>query len=151
MRSCWIVSRRIGPVGTACRVVVGLGLLVLAWYDAKSGLLFWVLVLGALVFPLVMVAVVLVARRFVDGPIRFMGSRGLTLNCLVLVVLFTVPYTRGAAALFYGVSLLAAAALALPGCEATVLPNALLGRDDQIGCPVFSPIDAAERSRAARP
>ena len=142
------MTRRIGPIGTVCRIVVGLGLLALAWYEGRSGLLSWVLVLGAVVFPLAMVAVVLIARRFVEGPIRFMDSRGLMVNCGVLVVLFLIPYTRGAAALFYGVSLLIAAWLALPGCEATVISNLLLRRDDQIGCPVFSPVDAAERSFA---
>ena len=144
------MTRRIGPIGTACRVIVGIGLLAFAWYEATSGRLYWVLVLGAVVFPLAMVVIVLVARRLVDGPIRFMDSRGLVLNCALLVVLFTLPYTRGAAALFYGVSLLIAAGLALPGCEATIVPNLLLGRDDQIGCPVFSPVDAAERGRGAR-
>ena len=144
------MTRRIGPIGTGCRVVVGLGLLALAWYEVRSGLLLWVLVLGALVFPAMMVAIVLVARRLVEGPIRFMGAQGLTLNCGVLVVLFAIPYTRGAAALFYGVSLLVAAGLALPGCEATVLPNLALGRDDQIGCPVFSPVDEAERRLGAQ-
>lgn len=110
----------------------------------------WVLVLGAVVFPAMMVAIVLVARRLVEGPIRFMGAQGLALNCGVLVVLFVIPYTRGAAALFYGVSLLVAAGLAQPGCEATVLPNLVLGRDDQIGCPVFSPVDEAERRLGAQ-
>jgi hypothetical protein len=48
------------------------------------------------------------------------------------------------AALFYGATLLVAAWWGQLGCEATVLSNSILGRDDQIGCPVFSPIDEAE-------
>jgi hypothetical protein len=38
------------------------------------------------------------------------------------------------------------------GCEATVVSNLALGRDDQIGCPTFAPIDELEahlRRRAA--
>ena len=34
-----------------------------------------------------------------------------------------------------------------PGCEATVVSNLILGRDDQIGCPAFTPIDALEARR----
>ena len=36
-----------------------------------------------------------------------------------------------------------------PGCEITVISNAILQRDDQVGCPVFYPIDAAESSAIA--
>jgi hypothetical protein len=48
------------------------------------------------------------------------------------------------------VTLLVAAWRGQPGCEATVLSNLILRRDDQIGCPTFSPIDAAEARRAER-
>ena len=34
-----------------------------------------------------------------------------------------------------------------PGCEAIVLSNLILGRDDQIGCPAFTPVDALEALR----
>ena len=37
-----------------------------------------------------------------------------------------------------------------PGCESIVLSNWVLGRDDQIGCPIFTPIDEAEARVAAR-
>jgi hypothetical protein len=39
---------------------------------------------------------------------------------------------------------------AQPGCEATVLSNWILRRDDQIGCPCFTPIDEAEARLSAR-
>ena len=38
---------------------------------------------------------------------------------------------------------------AQPGCEATVLSNLILSRDDQIGCPAFTPIDALEARHPA--
>lgn len=144
-----MTSRRIGLIGTISRVAVGLGLLALALVEERGGHLTWGIqlheaVLGLVVFPSVMVAVVLIARRSSDGPIHFTGSVGLMVNCAVLVALFSIPYTRGAAALFYGASLLVAAWRGLPGCEATILPNLLFGRDDQIGCPIFSPVDVAE-------
>jgi hypothetical protein len=150
-----MLQRRIGPMGTTCRVVVGLGLIALAVIGDREGTLIFGLqlheaVLGLVVFPVVMVAIVLVARRSSGGPIRFTGPEGLLVNCVVIVALFSFSYTRGAAALFYGVSLLVAAWRGLPGCEATIFPNLLLGRDDQIGCPIFSPVDAAEARRAGR-
>jgi hypothetical protein len=135
-----MAQRRIGPVGTVSRVVVGLGLLVLALIQQSRGSLTWGIqlheaLLGLVLFPALMVAVVLAARRSSPGPIRFTGPEGLLLNCAVLTALFVTPYTRGAAALFYGTSLLLAAFRGLPGCEGTVLPNLFFGRDDQIGCP----------------
>jgi hypothetical protein len=39
---------------------------------------------------------------------------------------------------------------AQPGCEATVLSNWTLRRDDQIGCPTFAPIDEVDARLAAR-
>jgi hypothetical protein len=107
-------------------------------------------VLGLVIFPAAVLAAVLVARRTSCGPIRLTGSGGLLANCAALVALFSIPYTRGAAALFYGASLLIASWRGLPGCEVTVLPNLLLRRDDQIGCPIFSPVDAAEARLTAR-
>jgi len=49
--------------------------------------------------------------------------------------------------LFYGASMLLAAVRGDAGCEVLAVSNWLLGRDDQIGCLVFWPIDRAERRR----
>jgi hypothetical protein len=68
----------------------------------------------------------------------------------VIVALLANPYTGGAAALFYAATLLVAAGRGQPGCEVTVLPNWLLRRDDQVGCPLFAPLDAAEARRRPR-
>lgn len=46
-----------------------------------------------------------------------------------------------------GVSMLVAAARRSGGCEVTAVANAVLGRDDQAGCVLFGPIDAAEGDR----
>jgi hypothetical protein len=107
-------------------------------------------VLGLVVLPGLMLALSLVARRRGTGPIRFTGSAGTMLNCAVIVALLANPYTVGGTALFYGVTLIAAAWRAQPGCEATVISNWILRRDDQIGCPTFSPIDHAEARRVSR-
>ena len=84
------------------------------------------------------------------GPVRLTGSAGTTANCLVLIALGVNPYTAGGAALFYGATLLVAAWRGQPGCEGTVVSNVILGRDDQLGCPLFSPIDEAEARLKAR-
>jgi hypothetical protein len=143
--------RRIGPIGTGTRLLVGLGLLYLAFFDGTSwGITWYDLALGFGVLPGVTLATGLAARRRGSGPIRFTGSAGLTLNCLVIVALAVDPYTAGGAALFYGTALVVAAWRAQPGCEVTVLSNLILDRDDQIGCPAFSPIDEAERRMMQR-
>jgi hypothetical protein len=139
-------SRRIGPIGTASRALVGLGLLYLAgaaaglswdieWYDP---------VIGLVALPAIMVAAGLGARRYAAGPVRFTGPLAICLNCVVILVLVVNPITGPGALIFYGTTLLIAAWWGQPGCEATVLSNLVLRRDDQIGCPTFSPIDAAE-------
>ena len=146
-------SRRIGPIGTASRALVGVGLLYLAggaagvswgveWYDP---------VVGLIALPAIMVASGLAAARYAPGPVRLTGPLAICLNCLVILALVLNPYTGGGALLFYGTTLLISAWRGQPGCEATVISNMILGREDQIGCPTFSPIDAAEnRLRRSR-
>ena len=143
--------RRIGTIGTASRVVVGLGLLYFALADRLSWGLSWhEAALGLVAFPAVMVALGLAARYFAGRPVQFMGPVGLAVNTAVIVALFVFDYTADAAALFYGVTMFVAAWRAQPGCEATVLSNWILRRDDQIGCPTFAPIDEAEARLTAR-
>jgi hypothetical protein len=145
-------TRRIGTIGTASRVVVALGLLYLALADSGSwGLAWHEAALGLVAFPALMVGVGLAARRYARGPVRFTGPLGLGLYTAVIVALVMIDYTASAAALFYGVTLLVAAWRAQPGCEATVLSNGILGRDDQIGCPTFTPIDELEAGFARGP
>jgi hypothetical protein len=144
-------NRRIGTFGAVSRVLVGVGLLYLALADGGSwGLAWHEALLGLVAFPAIMLAVGLAARRFAGRPVHFMGPLGLALNTAVIVALFLFDYTADAAALFYGVTMFVAAWRAQPGCEATVLSNWILRRDDQIGCPTFAPIDEAEARLTAR-
>jgi hypothetical protein len=144
-------SRRIGPIGTTTRLVAAAGLLYFAFFDGtRWGLEWYDGAVGLAVLPAAGLALGLTARRYASGPVRFMGSAGTTANCLLLVALAVNPYTAGGAALFYGATLLLATWRDQPGCEATVVSNVILGRDDQIGCPLFSPIDEAEARLAAR-
>jgi hypothetical protein len=144
-------TRRIGPIGTTARLVVAAGLFYLALFDGGAwGLEWFDAVVGLGVLPAAALGFGLVAHRYASGPVRFTGSAGTTANCLLLVGLGVNPYTAGGAALFYGTTLLVAAWRGQPGCEGTVLSNSILGRDDQLGCPVFSPIDEAEARLNAR-
>lgn len=143
--------RRIGTIGTASRIAVGFGLLYLALADGLSWGLTWREAgLGLVGFPAVMVALGLAARRFAGRPVQFMGPLGLAVNTAVIVALFLFDDTADAAALFYGITMFVAAWRAQPGCEATVLSNWILRRDDQIGCPTFAPIDELEAVLNAR-
>lgn len=141
-------GRRIGPIGTVIRVLAGLALLTLAYLNKPAGLVGGLqlhdLLLGLIALPAASIAVGLLARRFLDGPLRFSGATGTAVNLGVLAALFAIHYTAGAAALFYGATLLVAAWLGEAGCEFTVLSNACLRRNDEIGCPVLTPIDTLE-------
>jgi hypothetical protein len=150
-RSLLGTDRRIGRIGTASRVLVGLALLYVALADGGSwGLAWHEALLGLVAFPAVMVGLGLGARFLGLDAVRFDGPVGIATNTAVIVALVLIDYTADAAALFYGVTLLVAAWRAQPGCEATVLSNWILGRDDQIGCPTFTPIDEAEARLGAR-
>jgi hypothetical protein len=147
-------TRDIGPIGTAARVFTGLALLYIAGGAtfASWGIEPHDAVIGLIALPALMVGVGLTARRYADGPIRFTGPLGIAVNLAVIVALIANDFTGGGATIFYGTTLLIAAWRGQPGCEGTVISNWVLGRDDQIGCPTFTPIDEVEahlRRRAA--
>jgi hypothetical protein len=153
-------ARAIGPIGTASRVLVGLLALYLALIDGPpfAGDFEWSLAwsdaaLGFVLLPGAAIAFGLLARRRGTAALRLNGPVPMALNCLLIIALVANPYTAGGALLFYGATMLIAAARGQTGCEATVVSNWLLGRHDQVGCPTFSPIDTAEseiRGRAAK-
>jgi hypothetical protein len=139
-------TRGIGPVGAAARVLAGFGLLYIAgganglswgieWQDA---------IIGLIALPVLMVAFGLAARRYARGPVNFTGPLGIALNLAVIVALIANDHTGGGATIFYGTMMLIAAWRGQAGCEGTVVSNWILGRDDQIGCPPFTPIDEVE-------
>lgn len=139
------VARSIGPVGRIARSVVGLGLIGLAlfWRDPD-----WLdVVLGLMVAPALVVAAMGWRARRSSGPLRAIGPMGHAVNLVVAIPLFALPATAGAAFLFYGASMLLAAARGNGGCEVTAVSNAVLHRDDQVGCALFAPVDLAEEAR----
>jgi hypothetical protein len=137
-----VAAAGIGPIGIAARVLVGLTLIGLAlfWRDPASD----DAVLGLVVFPSIVIALVAIRARRSPAPVRAIGPVGHLLNAVVFVPMFFIPATAGAAFIFYGVSMLVAATGRTGGCEVTAISNTLLDRDDQVGCAVFAPVDIAE-------
>ena len=147
-------KRAIGAVGTLARVAVGLTFLYLAltefgnptwdldWYAAP---------LALLVFPAALLLFQTIRLRFTDQTLSATGPLGFVLNLAVGAVLFSIDYTRDAALIFYGASLLLAAARGYAGCESLAITNWLLRRDDQVGCVVFSPLDQIESTLTRNP
>ncbi|MGQ0826540.1 MAG: hypothetical protein ACT4OX_16185 [Actinomycetota bacterium] len=134
-------SRSIGGFGTASRLVIGAGFLIAAaaigvrWIDVVIGLVAANLaVLGSLRL-----------RGPAAPPLRATGPTGHCLNC-VSIVAFVILLPVGAF-LFYGSSMVIAAITGRTGCEVSVVSNLLRGRDDHIGCPLFTPIDELDDQR----
>ena len=102
--------------------------------------------MGSLAFPAATISGVLLWKALsgTTTTIRATGHLGLCATNGVLCALFAVPFTQDAALLFIGSTLVLAAVRGYAGCEVTAISNWLLRRDDQVGCVVFSPLDAAE-------
>jgi len=114
-------------------------------------------VLGLAVFPGLVLG--WQRRRARRNPERLVatGPVGHALTVAVFLALyFTWWYAPAmsalsdAALLFYGTSMLAAAAKGYRGCEVLAISNWILRRDDQVGCLLFAPVDRAEQHRRAK-
>ena len=136
--------RRIGSWGTASRLILGslfiywaLGYSV-GWDDA---------ILGLVVFPAA-VSLVLALRRADARPLRLVGPEGHALNILIWVAAFNLALVP--TLVFGGVTQILAAIRGYAGCELFAVSNWLRQRDDQIGCPVHSLVDALEAQAKGR-
>jgi hypothetical protein len=132
----------IGPAGIAARLLVGSTLIAVEivgrdpeWWDP-----FLALGMAALATTLMAVR-----ARGATAPLHATGPVPHVLTVVLAGLLIYLPPTSGGALLFYGASMLLAAARRQCGCEVTVVSNAVLGRDDQVGCALFAPVDVAER------
>ncbi len=153
-------QRQIGAVGTASRAIVGLiflfGLGIPGGIAVVHGRYQYRLdalsvILGAVAYPALVLALHWWSVRRRSTPLRATGPIATTINLFVLLALFLLPalapriyFISSGAAVFYGASMLLAAMRGKAGCEVTAVSNWVLGRDDQVGCPVFTPIDALE-------
>ncbi len=140
-------KRAIGVAGTIGRVLLGLGFLYLAFTDGGKpewGLQWQGPLLGLVAFPVAVLAFQALRLRFTTSTLNATGPIGFAVNFGIGAVLYSIPFTRDAMLLFYGSSLLLAAARGYAGCESLAITNWVLRRDDQVGCVVFSPLDAVE-------
>jgi hypothetical protein len=134
-------GRAIGIVGTIGRVGLGLIGLYLAYI---IGIGWFDLILGFIVFPFALLLWQKWRLRYTQAKLNATGPIGFVVNFAISLILFIIPLTQVAMLLFYGVSLLLAAMRGYAGCEVLAISNWLLKRDDQVGCVVFSPVDAVE-------
>lgn len=138
------IGRRIGPGGTTARVAVGVAFLAGAFLFGPIG---WLdVVIGLVVLPAA--TTLLLRLRGPDAPpLRWTGPFGHVANIAIGVGLAVLALQ--ATLLFYGVAMVVAAIYGYAGCELFAFANRINGRTDEIGCAVFSPIDAVE-GRASR-
>jgi hypothetical protein len=140
-------QRRIGPFGTTARIVVGallLGSVVQGHLARGFHPSAWVL--GLVGFPAVLVGLQWLRARRSPTPLEATGPVGHAVNLAVFLVLYLPEPTSDAALIFYGASMWLAALRGDAGCEVLAASNWLLGRDDQVGCALFWPVDQLERS-----
>ena len=136
----------IGPMGTMARVVVGCIIVGDVIYGHVTGTFRpapWIL--GLVGFPGFILVVQAMRARHDPRPLKATGPLAQVLNIMAFVALYVTPATSDAALLFYGASMLLAAARGYAGCEVLAVSNWLLRRHDQIGCLLFAPVDRVER------
>ena len=140
-------KRGIGTVGTIARIAIGFAFLYLAlteFGNPQWELEWYSVPLGLIVFPAALLLFQALRLRFTNDRLNATGVLGFCLNFAVGAVLISFDYTRDAALLFYGTSMLLAAARGYAGCESLAITNWILRRDDQVGCVLFSPLDEIE-------
>jgi hypothetical protein len=151
-------SRHIGLAGTVVRLLVGIALVgsVVAGHLRAFHPLPWLV--GLVVLPGVLLGWQKLRARLSPGRMQATGPVAHLANIAVFLALYLTPYyapalafTSDAALLFYGTSMLLAAARGYAGCEVLAISNWLLRRDDQIGCLLFLPVDSVENRRHRHP
>lgn len=157
------MQRQIGTFGTVARIV--LGPLLLLW-GALGGRIVLVnglsslrldlpaLAVGLVAFPLIFLVALWVRSLRDPSPLSATGPRETAINWVLIVVLTStqaiapISFIGFGVFVFYGATMLLAAALGYAGCEVSAVSNFALRRQDQIGCPVLTPIDALDHRPA---
>ena len=78
------------------------------------------------------------------------GPVGHAVNLAVFLALYLAEPTSDATLIFYGASMWLSALRGYAGCEVLAVSNWLLGRDDQVGCALFWPVDQLEHHRTGQ-
>jgi hypothetical protein len=146
-----IRRRNIGPFGTTARVLVGALLLgSVTWGHLARGFHLSAWALGLVGFPAVLVGLQWLRTRRTPIRLEATGPIGHAVNLAVFLVLYLLEPTSDAALIFYGASMWLAALRGYAGCESLAMSNWLLGRDDQVGCALFWPVDQLEHHRTTQ-
>jgi hypothetical protein len=142
-----VQTRAIGPVGTIARILVGSACL---WLAITNGLQWWDVGLGLIVLPLVVTFGHAWIIQQNPSALRTVDIVGACATALIVTPLLIIPFTLDGTLLWVGASMLVAAWYGYAGCEVLAVSNWLLGRNDTVGCLVFSPIDELEARVAGR-
>jgi hypothetical protein len=144
-------QRKIGPFGTTARIVVGALLLgsVIQGHLAR-GFHPSAWALGLVGFPAVLVGLQWLRARRTPTRLEATGPVGHALNLAGFLALYLAEPTSDAALIFYGASMWLAVLRGYAGCEVLAVSNWLLGRDDQVGCALFWPVDQLEYHRTGQ-
>ncbi len=151
------VKRQIRPLGTLLRVIIGLWMFGSVFYGhfirGPFRPLPWVV--GLIIFPGIFTGWQYLRARRNPARLEANSPVATVINVVIFFAFWLTPFYAPAIAfmsdsvlIFYGLSMLLAALRGDAGCESLAISNWLLHRDDQIGCLLFSPIDAAETSSA---
>lgn len=161
-------ARAIGPLGTGLRIAFGLLLIAAALvFDHPSrGIGWWDAAAVLVVLPVIAVgAAWLVNAAYRRRPAMARrartpwsaaqaGAAAIVISAVAVLgtaLTFLTPVDRIAIFLFFGASMVLAAARGYDGCEILAVPNTILRRSDALWCPIYSPIDSAERQPEEQP
>jgi len=146
--------RQAPPVGRVLRILLGLVLMVYVtpvYFQVPLRLTVEVLLLMLGLTGVYSLIHIVVSRRIV--------AFGRCLGAVVALGLLVALYVAGAsglpilgrgkgqlaAATFLGVSLVVAGVRAFPGCEVMAIPGLVFGKQTELACLIFSPLDRLER------
>ena len=107
----------------------------------------WQVLIGLVVAPLAVTLVQLARLVVTSERLEQTGPVAMLINFVVFLGLVVFEPTRGATLVFLGSAMVFAAARGKGGCEIVAVSNWLLRRDDEVGCPLFWPVDAYEARR----
>ena len=146
--------RQAPPVGRVLRILLGLVLMVYVapvYFRVPARI-----TMGSSLLVLGLIGVYILIHIFVSRRIGPFGPGfGAVVANGLLVALYIVGSSRLpilgrgegqlAAATFLGISLVIAGVRSAPGCELMAIPDVLLGKNTELACLLFSPLDRLER------
>jgi hypothetical protein len=138
------LDRAIRPIGTRPRIVTGTAFLLLGLLLDGDGIDWSALLLGLAGLSAIVVLAQLARLSVTTTALRETGRVAACFNLALFDLLLALPWTSRPTFVFLGASMLLAARRGYAGCETLAIPNWLLRRNDQVGCVLFTPIDALE-------